>query len=99
VRGLLTDAAGRSLIIVVRDAHRHPIATQVVDMLLAARPDAILVEMGVPAWRPEGTAYLASFGAARSNSRAAAEVLGLIRQRESTQRGELSADNVQNPPR
>jgi beta-N-acetylhexosaminidase len=99
VRGLLTDAAGRSLIIVVRDAHRHPIATQVVDMLLAARPDAILVEMGLPAWRPEATAYVASFGAARSNSRAAAEVLGLIRQREPTQRGELSVDNAENPPR
>jgi beta-N-acetylhexosaminidase len=99
VRGLLAEAADRSLILVVRDAHRHPVAAQVVDMLLAARPDAMLVEMGLPAWRPETTAYVASFGAARSNSRAAAEVLGLIGERElQAQRGGLSAANAEYPP-
>jgi beta-N-acetylhexosaminidase len=99
VRGLVADAAGRSLILVVRDAHRHPVAAQVVDMLLAARPDAMLVEMGLPAWRPETAAYVASFGAARSNSRAAAEVLGLIGQQEAAQRGGFSADSPECPPR
>jgi hypothetical protein len=88
----------RSLIVVVRDAHRHLVAAQVADMLLAARPDAILVEMGLPAWRPETTGNVASFGAARNNARAAAEVLGLIGQREPAQRGGLSADKVENPP-
>lgn len=78
VQGVLADAVGRSLIVVVRDAHRHPVATQVASLLLAARPDATLVEMGLPAWQPESAAYVASFGAARSNSRAAAEALGLI---------------------
>jgi beta-N-acetylhexosaminidase len=80
VRGLLADAVGRSLIIVVRDAHRHPVAAQVTGMLLAARPDALLLEMGLPAWQPEAATYVATFGAARSNSRAAAETLGLIGQ-------------------
>ena len=80
VRGLLADAVGRSLIIVVRDAHRHPVAAQVTGMLLAARPDASLLEMGLPAWQPAAATYVASFGAARSNSRAAAETLGLIGQ-------------------
>jgi beta-N-acetylhexosaminidase len=75
--GLLTEAAGRSLIIVVRDAHRYPAATGLVSLLLAARPDAVVVEMGLPVWRPPATSYLASYGAARSNALAIAEVLGL----------------------
>jgi beta-N-acetylhexosaminidase len=75
--GLLTAAAGRSLIIVVRDAHRYPAATGLVSLLLAARPDAVVVEMGLPVWRPPAASYLASYGAARSNALAIAEVLGL----------------------
>ena len=45
--------------------------------MLAARPDAVVLEMGLPVWRPAGGSYLASYGAARSSSRAAAEILGL----------------------
>jgi beta-N-acetylhexosaminidase len=77
IAGLLRDAAGRSLVIVVRDAHRYPAAADVVSKLLAARPDAAVVEMGLPVWRPPTGLYLATFGAARTSSRAAAEVLGL----------------------
>ena len=50
--GALAAAAGRSLVIVVRDAHRYPAARDLVRGLLAARPDAIVVEMGLPVWRP-----------------------------------------------
>ena len=75
--GLLAEAAGRSLIIVVRDAHRYPAANGLVSMLLAARPDAVLVEMGLPVWRPPAATYLASYGAGRSNALAVAEHLGL----------------------
>jgi beta-N-acetylhexosaminidase len=75
--GLLEEAADRSLIIVVRDAHRHPAAVGLVETLLAARPDAIVVEMGLPVWRPSAATYLASYGAARSNALAVAERLGL----------------------
>jgi beta-N-acetylhexosaminidase len=75
--GLLAEAGGRSLIIVVRDAHRYPAAISLVETLLAARPDAVVVEMGLPIWRPHAASYLASYGAARSNARAVAEVLGL----------------------
>jgi beta-N-acetylhexosaminidase len=78
VSGLLADADGRSLVIVVRDAHRHAVARQVVQLLLAGRPDAVVVEMGLPVWRPGARSYLASFGAGHSNSRATAEILGLI---------------------
>jgi beta-N-acetylhexosaminidase len=76
---LLAEAAGRSLVVVVRDAHRHPVAAQAVTRIVAARPDAVVLEMGLPIWRPTGGRYVASYGAAYSNSLAAAEVLGLTR--------------------
>jgi beta-N-acetylhexosaminidase len=74
---ILAEAAGRSLIVVVRDAvHTKALLGE----LLAARPDTILVEMGVPLWTPpSGTAYLATYGASRASARAAAEILGLAR--------------------
>ena len=77
VNRLLAEADGRSLVVVARDAHRHPVASEAVSRLVAARPDTIVLEMGLPVWRPAAGRYLASYGAARSNSRAAAEVLGL----------------------
>jgi hypothetical protein len=73
--GLVAEAAGRSLVLAVRDAsHALPLVTA----LLAARPDMILVEMGIPSWTPpEGTAYLTTYGASRACAQAAAEALGL----------------------
>jgi beta-N-acetylhexosaminidase len=71
-------AAGRPLLVVVRDAHRYPVAQSVVRALLAARPDAVIVEMGLPVWRPSAQAYVVTFGATHASSVAAAEVLGLI---------------------
>ena len=76
--GILEASAGRSLIVVVRDAHRDPETRSLLDALLAARPDMVLVEMGLPLWRPpDGTCYLATFGASRASGQAAAEVIGL----------------------
>jgi beta-N-acetylhexosaminidase len=74
---LVAEAAGRSLVIVIRDAHRYPVAMDLVQALLAARPDAVVVEMGLPVWPPPARSYLASYGAARSNALAVAEILGL----------------------
>ena len=74
--GALAAAAGRSLVIVVRDAHRYPAARELVRALLAARPDAIVVEMGLPVWRPPAGGYVATYGAARTSGQAAAETLG-----------------------
>jgi beta-N-acetylhexosaminidase len=75
---VLADASGRPLLVVVRDAHRYPpAARELVLRLLAARPDATLVEMGLPVWRPRAGVYLATYGAASVSSRAAAEILGL----------------------
>jgi beta-N-acetylhexosaminidase len=77
IDGVLARAAGLPLVIVVRDAHRHPAARAVVTRLLTAHPDTVVVEMGLPLWRPPSGAYVATYGAARPNAQAAAEVLGL----------------------
>ncbi len=75
---ILAAAAGRSLVAVVRDAHRDQNTRSLVEALLAARSDLVLVEMGLPLWRPpEGTSYMATFGASRASAQAAAELLGL----------------------
>jgi beta-N-acetylhexosaminidase len=77
VRRALRGAQARSVIAVVRDAHRDPGARALVTALLAERPDAVLVEMGLPVWRPRARAYLATYGASRASGQAAAEALGL----------------------
>jgi beta-N-acetylhexosaminidase len=74
---VLARAAGRPLVVVVRDAHRHPAARAAATALLTARPDAVVVEMGLPVWRPPSGGYVATYGAARPNGQAAAEALGL----------------------
>ncbi len=76
--GILAAAAGRSLVAVVRDAHRDANTRSLVSTLLAARPDTVLVEMGLPRWQPPGgTSYVATYGASRASAQAAAELLGL----------------------
>ncbi len=78
VQAILAAAAGRPLMVVVRDAHRDQNTQSLVNALLAARSDLVLVEMGLPLWRPpEGISYLATYGASRAGAHAAAEVLGL----------------------
>jgi beta-N-acetylhexosaminidase len=77
----LKSATGRSLVLVVRDAHRSPATRALVTAILAERPDTVLVEMGLPYWQPPAgacQAYLATYGASRANAAAAAELLGLI---------------------
>jgi beta-N-acetylhexosaminidase len=79
-RATLKAAAGRSLVLVVRDAHRSPATQALVAAVLAERPDTVLVEMGLPYWQPPAgayQAYLATYGASRASAQAAAEVLGL----------------------
>ena len=73
---IVRQAAGHSLVLVFRNLHRHPWMASVVEAVLAKRPDAIAVEMGLPACRPAGAAaYIATHGAARVCGVAAAEVL------------------------
>jgi beta-N-acetylhexosaminidase len=75
VHDVLEEAAGRSLVLAVRDAAS---VLALVGAVLAARPDTVVIDMGVPAWTPTpGTAYLATYGASRVCAQAAAEALGL----------------------
>ncbi|KIZ14168.1 glycoside hydrolase family 3 protein [Streptomyces natalensis] len=75
VDALLTEAVGRPLVVVVRDAHRHPWMADALRTLTAARPDTAVVEMGVPQSPPTGAVHIATHGAARVCARAAAEAL------------------------
>jgi beta-N-acetylhexosaminidase len=76
--GILEASAGRSLVLVVRDAHRDQPTQSLVTALAAARPDLVLVEMGLPHWRPpDGICHLVTYGASRASAQAAAELLGL----------------------
>jgi beta-N-acetylhexosaminidase len=71
------------LVVVVRDAHRFEWQRRTVQQLLAARPGAVVVEMGRPIWRPRGAGgYLATYGAARASALAAAELLAGARDGE-----------------
>ncbi|MEU6999105.1 glycoside hydrolase family 3 N-terminal domain-containing protein [Nonomuraea sp. NPDC046570] len=72
---LLARAVGRPLVLVARDAHRHPWQTQALHHLLSARPDAVVVEMGLPERTDLGAVHIATYGSARVCGQAAAEVL------------------------
>lgn len=68
--------AGRPVLFVVRDLHRHAWQQRVAAEALARRPDAVVVEMGLPVRPPEGvTSYLATYGAGRVNAVAAVQLL------------------------
>lgn len=73
--GILAAAGNRTVVAVVRDAHRHPWMTEALDALVAARPETIVVEMGVPRAEPRGALHIATHGAARVCGRAAAEII------------------------
>jgi beta-N-acetylhexosaminidase len=66
----------RQLVVVVRDGHRHPWQREVVEALLSEAEDAVVVETGIPAWRPRGAAgYVVTHGSGRVNLEAAAELM------------------------
>ncbi|WP_327317753.1 glycoside hydrolase family 3 protein [Streptomyces sp. NBC_01235] len=71
----LAAAGERRIVAVVRDEHRHPWMEAALDTLLTARPDTVVVEMGVPQAPPRGALHIATHGAARVCGLAAAEVI------------------------
>lgn len=71
----LGEAGERRIVAVVRDAHRHGWMAEALGTLLTARPDTIVVEMGVPQSLPTGSLHIATHGAARVCGLAAAEVI------------------------
>ncbi|MFI5937200.1 glycoside hydrolase family 3 protein [Actinoplanes sp. NPDC051494] len=74
VAPVLRGAGARPLVLVVRDAHRHPWLADALARTLAVRPDAIVVEMGVPV-AVSGGLHLATYGATRACGQAAAELI------------------------
>jgi beta-N-acetylhexosaminidase len=71
----LAAADGRRIVAVVRDEHRHDWMRSALDTLLAARPDTVVVEMGLPQAAPRGALHIATYGAARVCGVAAAEAV------------------------
>jgi beta-N-acetylhexosaminidase len=64
------------LVVVLQDAHRHEWQRDAATKLVEAASDAVVVEVGLPVWRPPGAAgYVATHGAARVNVEAAVDQL------------------------
>jgi beta-N-acetylhexosaminidase len=83
--GIAAAAAGRPLLLVVRDLHRWPALAAAADAVLARRTDTIVVEMGLPVRRPAGSrAWLDTHGAARASAVAAADLLVGRKERAAT---------------
>ncbi|AXK33525.1 glycoside hydrolase family 3 protein [Streptomyces armeniacus] len=73
----LAPASGRPLVVVVRDAARHAWMGRALADLVTARPDAIVVEMGLPGAgaTAQGAVQIFTHGATAASGRAATEVL------------------------
>lgn len=77
---LLSAAVGRPLVIVVRDAHRHPWMRRAAVGLTQARPDAVVVDVGIgygvsEIFDSRKVTSLATHGGSRLSGIAAAEAL------------------------
>jgi beta-N-acetylhexosaminidase len=72
---LLAQHDGRRLVLVVRDAARHPWQQVTVAAATTLRPDALVVETGLPGRYSVGAASINTYGAGRANLAAAAERL------------------------
>ena len=76
LRRLLRGAGDDRVVLVLRDATRHPWQQAAARDLLAARPDTVVVELGLPGRLPEGAAAsIETHGAGRVNLEAAAALL------------------------
>lgn len=71
----LAPASGRPIVVVVRDASRNKWIGRALADLTAARPDAIVVEMGLPGSTAPGAVQIFTHGATAASGVAAAEVL------------------------
>jgi beta-N-acetylhexosaminidase len=73
----LAAASGQPLVIVVRDPHRHDWQRILATALLTERPDAVVVEMGLPndALQGRSRGRVETFGASVASARAAVRAL------------------------
>ena len=73
---LLKRESARQLVVVVRDAARHPWQQRLAAELVGSRPGAVVVEVGLPSWAPpDGTPLVETHGAGRASLAAAVELL------------------------
>jgi beta-N-acetylhexosaminidase len=76
VNDVVASLDGGAAVLVVRDAYRRPWQREWVEGFLAARPQTVLVAIGMPGDAELTTGpSVCTFGAGRVNIRAAAEVL------------------------
>ena len=75
VRRALSLRGNRRLVVVVRDAHRYEWMREATDSLVSSVPDSIVVEVGLPLWRPRSQGYVATLGGSRVSYEALADVL------------------------
>lgn len=76
VNRALAAAAGRPLVVAVRDAHRQDWQRNLLEQVLAERPDTIVTGTGTIHDRPlAGPAYLGTRGSSRASLTAAARLL------------------------
>ncbi|MEY9925501.1 beta-N-acetylhexosaminidase [Catenulispora sp. GP43] len=78
VSEVVAAAAGRPLVLVVRDAHRHAWMASALAAVTTVRPDAIVVEMGIAYGlgdKPAGATQIATHGAALVSGLAVARLL------------------------
>ncbi|MFF7156168.1 glycoside hydrolase family 3 N-terminal domain-containing protein [Streptomyces sp. NPDC008139] len=73
--GLLDEAGDRTIVVVVRDAHRHRWMSEALAAVVSRRPGTVVVEMGVPQAPATGALHIATHGAARVCGTAAAEAI------------------------
>jgi beta-N-acetylhexosaminidase len=71
----LAQADGRPIVVLTRDAHRHEGARRTIEEIVARAPQAVVVELGLPYWRPPAGGWVTTHGAGRVNVEAAAEAL------------------------
>jgi beta-N-acetylhexosaminidase len=66
----------RPVVLAVRDAHRYAWMREAADAILARAPGAVVVELGLPIWRPRGgAAFLATYGGSRVSYETLARLL------------------------
>ena len=76
VDAVIAPFADRPLVVVLRDAARHEWQQRSARELVSLRPDAVVLETGVPGWLPDGAAAtIETHGASRASLTAAAELL------------------------
>jgi beta-N-acetylhexosaminidase len=74
--GLGATLVGRDRVVVMQDAHRHAWQREAVDALSALDGRTVVVETGLPYWRPVGAdAFVATHGSSRASLEAAADRL------------------------